>query len=96
MPIYEYECGKCAHHFDLRRRFGEDGGAICPLCNSQAQKVFSAVPVLFKGSGFYVTDYRKDSGSSSEKPESKNDKKGEKAEAKTTAKVENSQTKDVK
>jgi putative FmdB family regulatory protein len=88
MPIYEYECGKCAHRFDLRRRFGEDGGATCPLCNSQAQRIFSSVPIVFKGSGFYVTDYRKDSGPSSDKSEGKTGLKAEKSDIKTT-KAEN-------
>jgi putative FmdB family regulatory protein len=58
MPTYEYECKKCHHRFDLRRRFGEDGTAKCPKCNNESIRVFTAVPVIFKGSGFYVTDHR--------------------------------------
>jgi putative FmdB family regulatory protein len=75
MPIYEYECNKCSHKFDLRRKFGEDGGATCPRCGSHAQRIFSPVPIVFKGSGFYVTDSRKKEPVSTdtvgEKPESK-------------------------
>ena len=59
MPIYKYECRQCRHQFDMRRRFGEDGGAVCPACHGRAGRVFVPVPIIFKGSGFYVTDSRK-------------------------------------
>ena len=68
MPIYEYECEKCCARFEMKRRFGEDGGSVCPSCGSPARRLFSAAPIIFKGSGFYVTDSRKASpGESSEK-----------------------------
>jgi len=60
MPLYDYECGKCAHKFELRKSFSEGASANCPVCNSAAQRVFTPVPIVFKGSGFYVTDYRKE------------------------------------
>jgi len=60
MPIYEYECERCSLRFELKRRFGEDGKASCPRCQSKAHRLFSPVPIIFKGSGFYVTDSRKD------------------------------------
>ncbi len=60
MPLYEYECGKCAHKFELRRSFSEGATACCPQCKQEAQRVFAPVPIVFKGSGFYVTDYRKE------------------------------------
>lgn len=56
MPLYEYECRKCSFRFELRRRFGEDGSANCPLCLSEARRIFCSVPIFFKGPGFYVTD----------------------------------------
>ena len=59
MPIYEYECEKCSLRFELKRHFGEDGGAPCPRCASEARRLFSPVTVIFKGSGFYITDSRK-------------------------------------
>ncbi len=58
MPIYEYRCSVCSCDFELRRRFGDDSGASCPKCNGHGQRVFSPVPIIFKGSGFYVTDSR--------------------------------------
>ena len=60
MPIYEYECERCCLRFELRRHFGEDGGTPCPQCQSEARRLFSPVPIIFKGSGFYITDNRKD------------------------------------
>ena len=59
MPIYEYECKKCLLRFELRRNFSEDGGTPCPRCKGEARRLFSPVPIIFKGSGFYITDSRK-------------------------------------
>ncbi|MDD5189994.1 MAG: zinc ribbon domain-containing protein [Dehalococcoidales bacterium] len=59
MPIYEFECKKCHHKFDLKRGYGEFQDAVCPACKGKAPRCFSAVPVIFKGSGFYITDHRK-------------------------------------
>jgi putative FmdB family regulatory protein len=60
MPLYEYECGKCAHRFEQRKSISEGANACCPQCKSTAQRIFAPVPIVFKGSGFYVTDYRKE------------------------------------
>ncbi|UCG54261.1 MAG: hypothetical protein JSV32_06640 [Dehalococcoidia bacterium] len=61
MPIYEYECEKCACRFELKRRFEEDGGSpCCPKCQGSARRIFSLPVILFKGSGFYVNDSRSD------------------------------------
>lgn len=56
MPIYEYECEKCCYRFELKRRFNESPEANCPQCQSGARRIFSPLPIIFKGSGFYVTD----------------------------------------
>lgn len=57
MPIYEYQCGDCSFSFEVKRRFDEsEGEASCPQCHGQAHRIFSPVPVLFRGSGFYSTD----------------------------------------
>ena len=58
MPTYEYECKGCRNRFELRRGFHDQSQATCPKCESEAHRLFSAVPVIFKGSGFYVTDSR--------------------------------------
>ena len=60
MPIYEYECEKCACRFEVKRRFSEDKGKPrCPKCRGNVRQIFSPTGILFKGSGFYVTDSRK-------------------------------------
>ena len=59
MPVYEYECGLCNLHFERKQRFDEEPVAICPECQGKARRVLHSVPIIFKGSGFYVTDNRK-------------------------------------
>lgn len=66
MPTYEYECEKCQLRFELRRQFSDNGSIFCPQCGSKAHRLFSPVPIIFKGPGFYVTDNRKDSESFSD------------------------------
>ncbi|HUT67442.1 MAG TPA: FmdB family zinc ribbon protein [Dehalococcoidales bacterium] len=58
MPIYEYECGKCSHRFDVKQGFHDKPEAECPQCREIARRVFHPTPIIFKGSGFYVTDHR--------------------------------------
>ena len=61
MPIYEYRCPK-GHEFELFQRISEEPGAPCPVCGEKAERQLSAgAGLLFKGSGFYITDYRSDS-----------------------------------
>ena len=59
MPIYEYECGDCHFHFERKQGFDEEPVAVCPECQGKARRVIHSIPVIFKGSGFYVTDNRK-------------------------------------
>ena len=59
MPTYEYECSLCQHHFDRKQGFDEEPVAICPKCQGKARRVLHSVPIIFNGSGFYVTDNRK-------------------------------------
>jgi putative FmdB family regulatory protein len=58
LPVYEYQCPGCSYVFELIRSFSENGTVPCPKCGCDAQRIFSPVPVIFKGSGFYVTDHR--------------------------------------
>jgi len=60
MPTYEYKCEKCLFQFEVRRGFSDNGATFCPSCGSEAHRLFSPVPIIFKGPGFYVTDSRKD------------------------------------
>ena len=58
MPIYEYECNDCHCLFERRQRFDEEPLAVCPKCEGKARRVIHSVPIIFKGSGFYITDSR--------------------------------------
>ena len=57
MPRYDYRCTECASEFELVQKFREAGQGECPTCGGAGQRVFHAVPVIYKGSGFYTTDY---------------------------------------
>ena len=65
MPTYQYACTDCDHAFEQVQSFTEDSLTTCPQCEGRLRKVFNAVGVVFKGSGFYRTDSRKDSKASS-------------------------------
>ncbi len=64
MPLYEYECKKCHHRFEKIQKFSDPHMKKCPDCGGTVEQVISAPAVQFKGSGWYVTDYAKKSGSS--------------------------------
>lgn len=79
MPIYEYECCECEFTFERKQRFDEEPVAMCPECEGKARRVIHSVPIIFKGSGFYVTDSRKSSAPApATKEVSKKGKKGQK------------------
>ena len=59
MPLYDYLCRSCNHKFELRQGFDADTMTDCPLCGQLADRQISLVPVIFKGSGWYVNDYGK-------------------------------------
>jgi putative FmdB family regulatory protein len=64
MPIYEYECGKCSHRFEKRQGFNDVSIVDCPKCSAKSKRILCPAPVLFKGSGFYVTDSGKNPANS--------------------------------
>ena len=57
MPRYAYQCTACNYEYDRRESFGASPQAECPQCAGPAHRKFHAVPVIYKGSGFYTTDY---------------------------------------
>lgn len=58
MPTYQYACTQCGHAFEQVQSFSDDALTHCPVCDGRLRKVFNAVGVVFKGSGFYRTDSR--------------------------------------
>ena len=85
MPIYQYHCPKCNLKFELKQSFSDESMVACPKCQNGAKRLFSPVPVIFKGPGFYSTDNRKGS-SESASTESKVDNKEDKGEPKDSQK----------
>ncbi len=79
MPTYDYVCGKCGHRFELFQRITEKPVKKCPRCGASAAKrlIGAGAGLIFRGSGFYCTDYKKGGSSSStpSKPAEKSDSK---------------------
>ena len=64
MPIYEYACTSCGERTEARQSFSDPPLEDCPICGGKLRKLYSPVGVVFKGSGFYSTDAKKDTSSS--------------------------------
>ena len=98
MPLYEYECKKCGHRFERIQKFSDAMVKKCPDCGGKVEQMISAPAVQFKGSGWYVTDYAKRSGSSSSSDsDGKSDSNKETAESgQSKDSKENKDTKDRK
>jgi putative FmdB family regulatory protein len=62
LPTYQYSCTECGHFFEQFQSFSDDALTVCPQCEGRLRKVFNAVGVVFKGSGFYRTDSRAGAG----------------------------------
>ncbi|WP_449350879.1 FmdB family zinc ribbon protein [Streptomyces shaanxiensis] len=65
MPTYQYQCTECGEGLEAVQKFTDDALTVCPNCQGRLKKVFSAVGIVFKGSGFYRNDSRGSSSSSS-------------------------------
>lgn len=102
MPIYEYRCTACQHTFEVMQKFSDPPVKKCPECKGKVEKLLSPPGLLFKGTGWYVTDYsdsrkkareaeRKategDGGKPAEKPAEKIEKSGKKEGASKAAGV---------
>jgi putative FmdB family regulatory protein len=84
VPTYQYACMDCAEDFEVRQSFSDPSLTECPACEGRLRKVFNAVGIVFKGSGFYRTDSRasadagtsKANGSSESSKDTASDKAG--------------------
>lgn len=82
VPIYEYECTSCGRRFERKEGFDAPAVNTCQACRGQAQRVISSVAVIYKGSGFYTTDYkRKEPSTNGHSEPGNSDKKSERAAA---------------
>ena len=79
MPLYEYQCETCAHRFEKIQKFSDPLEDTCPKCGGPVHKLMSSPAIQFKGSGFYITDYKK-------KPAGKSDAGDAKPSPSTTSK----------
>ena len=79
MPTYSYQCRACEHAFDIQQAFTDDSLTICPECEGELRKVFSAIGVTFQGSGFYRTDSRAEAKASSSPKKSSDSKSSDSA-----------------
>lgn len=69
MPTYQYRCTACDRELEVVQKFSDDALTTCPECSGKLRKVFNAVGVVFKGSGFYATDNRTKGSTNAAKPE---------------------------
>ncbi|SEK33149.1 FmdB family zinc ribbon protein [Nonomuraea pusilla] len=77
MPTYQYACNDCGEQLEVVQKFSDDALTVCPKCEGNLRKVFSAVGIVFKGSGFYRTDNRTSSSSTSSSTSSSSSKSSE-------------------
>ena len=68
MPTYAYACTACDHRFEVQQSFTDESLSRCPQCEGRLRKLFNAVGIVFKGSGFYRTDSRGSGGSGTGAP----------------------------
>ncbi|MFA5410909.1 MAG: FmdB family zinc ribbon protein [Candidatus Omnitrophota bacterium] len=69
MPTYEYECTHCGRNFEIFQKISDPPLGKCPKCNAQIRRLISSGSgIIFKGSGFYATDYRKKPKTDTSKP----------------------------
>ena len=96
MPIYEYRCDHCGHEFSRQQRFDEEPVGKCPNCGKRPRKLFSRPAIVFKGSGWHVTDYRKPSDKSDSGGTSSSETKSDKSDTKKdTTKKDATEKKDT-
>jgi putative FmdB family regulatory protein len=84
MPTYHYRCKSCSHEFEEIQKFSDDPLVKCPACRkNKLVRIIGGAGLVFKGSGFYLTDYKKASGT------------GESASASSTSTEKKSDTKET-
>ena len=86
MPIYEYQCARCGEVFEAFQKINDNPLTTCKFCGGEVEKLISHSSFQLKGSGWYLTDYARKSGSgTTESGKTKNDKPGKSSESSSTA-----------
>lgn len=85
MPTYQYACTACDHRFEQVQSFSDPTLTECPECSGRLRKLYGSVGVVFKGSGFYRTDSRAKSSSSTSPSADKSEKKETSAAKESTS-----------
>ena len=81
MPLYEYECERCGHRFEVIQKFSDPLVEVCPVCGGPVRKLASSPAIQFKGSGWYITDYaKKGTGGAADGAKGEKADKGDKGE----------------
>ena len=75
MPLYDYKCEKCGHLFEVKQRITEEPLKHCPKCKGRIRRLISPAGIIFKGSGFHVTDYAKKAAGPKKVPAKKTEHK---------------------
>ena len=91
MPIYEYQCSKCGV-LEVTQRITEDALKKCPTCHHKVQKLISNTSFQLKGTGWYITDYGRGSGSDGEKGDQDSKPNGKSESSDSSKKSESSDT----
>jgi putative FmdB family regulatory protein len=91
MPLYEYECDKCHHVFEVMQKFSDEPLSVHEQCGGAVHRRLSAPALQFKGSGWYITDYAKSSGKSDNgKPAPNKDSSSDSSASSSSSSSENS------
>ncbi len=88
MPIYGYRCSSCGHQFEIQQRMSDEPLKVCPKCQGVLTKMLYPTGVIFKGSGFYTTDYKASAKGSANGSQATDTKSETKSDSKTDTKPE--------
>ena len=94
MPIYEYQCRRCEHRFELIQKFSDKPRKRCPECSGTVDRLISPPAIRFKGSGWYVTDYANKKSNEEDKKSNEEDKKSNEEDKKRNEEDKKSNKKD--
>lgn len=95
MPTYEYQCTVCGHRFEKFQSFSAEPIKECPVCGEPVKKVIAPAGIIFKGSGWYITDSKKSTSAvPAASTEKKSDGDGSTEKAATTEKTETAKSTD--